>query len=68
MEEHSITAQRTTKTLAGPDKSLGVSEGNYIFSTVASPEIQTEMSTERERAAAFCRLLQQLDLDHAFLS
>lgn len=49
-------------------KSLGVLVGNYIFSTVGSPEIQTAMTTELEQAAAFCCLLQQSDLDHAFHS
>lgn len=43
-------------------------EGNYIFSTVGLPEIQTGMTTEWEQAAAVCCLLQQLDLYHASLS
>lgn len=53
--------------LAGPETSLGVLEGNYIFSTVGSPAVQTAMPTELEQAAASCCLLQQSDLDDAFL-
>lgn len=67
-ETHNITAQEAAETLAGPENSPGVLEGNYMFSSVGSPETQTAMTTELEQAAAFCSLLQQLYLDHAFLS
>lgn len=56
VRRHNITdffskAERKNK------KPLGVLEGNYRLSTVGSPEIQTEMTTELGQAAVFCCLL-----------
>lgn len=60
INSESSTAQRATE----PENSTNVHWGYFCSS---SPAAQTEMTTELELAAASCCLLQQTDLDHAFL-